>query len=163
LTVVNIVPANTTFVIPFVRTRNNLDTGIALSNTTGDPFTAVGAGGARPVSGTITFYFFPNTGSPLTYTTSATSPGVGLSSGVLSSGKTYTVLASELLTFAGYATPRDFNGYLIAVANFTNGHGQAFISDFAGFTSYTDVLVMSPPALVDRNIKPPAYVETLDK
>jgi hypothetical protein len=164
LTVVNIIPATTTFLIPFVVTTSTFDTGLAISNTTADPFGTAG-GGARAQSGTITFSFFPVTGSSFSYTTSATSPAGngGLSSGVLASGKTWTVLASELLTAAGYATPKAFSGYVIAVANFTNGHGNAFVSDFKGFTSMTDVLVMSPPALVNRNISTPGYVESLSK
>jgi hypothetical protein len=166
ITVVNIIPATTTFLIPYVTTTSTFDTGLAISNTTADPFTAPGAGGARAQSGTVTFTFFPVTGSSFSYTTSATSPtgNGGLASGVLASGKTYTVLATELLTAAGFATPRAFSGYVIAVANFTNGHGAAFITDFKGFTSATDVLVMSPPALFDRNIKPANnFVESLGK
>jgi hypothetical protein len=38
-------------------------------------------------------------------------------------------------------------GYIIGVANFPLGHGAAFITNFAGFTSASQLLIMVPPAL----------------
>jgi len=155
VTVVNIVPAQTTFLIPYVTTAAGFDTGIALANTSDDKI-AFSSGNAVPVNGTISFYFFPTaaTGTPFSYTTSATSPGQGFpvpnTNGNINAGKSYIVLLSQLLQAAG--APPVFSGYIFAVANFTNGHGSAFPTNFSGFTSNTPVLVMPNPPQVPRPI-----------
>jgi hypothetical protein len=62
VTIVNIVASNTTLLIPFATATppaaGNFDTGIAIANTTADPFGAAG-GGASPSAGTIQLNFFP--------------------------------------------------------------------------------------------------------
>jgi hypothetical protein len=149
LTVVTIVPATTTFLIPFATAGGGFDTGIAISNTTADPY-GVANGGASPQNGTLTYTFFPVTGNSVSYTTSATSPAGngGLTGGALNSGRTYSILLSQLLSAAG--APANFNGYIFVVANFTNGHGSAFVTNFAGFTSATSLLVLAPPPALSR-------------
>jgi hypothetical protein len=140
-TILTIVTANTTLLIPFAVVDANFDTGIAIANTTADPLAA--GQSAVDQNGTITFTFFPQTGTSFgPYTTSATSPGAGLTSGVLNAGGTYAVLLSQLLAAAG--GPANFTGYVFAVVNATNAHGQYFVSDFEAFTNGALMLVVNP-------------------
>lgn len=153
VTVVNIVPANTTLLMPYAITLAPFDTGIAIANTTADPF-GTGAGGATPASGTITLNFYPTTatgaGTTFSLTTSSTiRPGVGLSSdGTLAAGATWTVLMSQLLTAAGQTG--SFTGYVFIQANFLDAHGTATISDFKTYSLTANVLVLPPPATSPR-------------
>jgi len=153
VTVVNIVPANTTLLMPYAITLAPFDTGIAIANTTADPF-GTGSGGATPASGALTLNFFPSSatgaGTSFTLTTSSTvRPGVGLSSdGTLAAGATWTVLLSQLLTAAGQTG--NFTGYVFIQANFLAAHGTATISDFKTYSLTANVLVLPPPATSPR-------------
>src|SRR5206468_3034813 len=123
LTVVTIVPATTNLLIPFVVSGGGFDTGIAISNTTADPFGAT-TGGATAANGSIVYNFFPNGGTPFSFTTGAAGTPAGnggLTSGVLNAGNTYAVLLTQLLTAAGKST--SFAGYIFITTNFTNAHG----------------------------------------
>jgi hypothetical protein len=147
LTVINITAAQTVFMIPYVVVGSGgFDTGIAFANTTTDPFGTTN--GARPQNGNLTFNIYPTTGSSCVVTPSTSSVGTGLTSaGILESGRTYSVLLSELLRVTGSNCPTSMTGYIIGVANFPLGHGAAFITNFAGFTSASQLLIMVPPAL----------------
>jgi len=155
VTVITITAAKTTMLIPLAMSIPSIkyDTGIAVSNTSKDPFGSTG--GATASSGTLTFYLFPRTatgaGTSITYTTSATNQvGAGLdSSGVLASGGTFTALLSEIWSKAGGTG--DFVGYVFVEGNFLLGHGVAYISTFRGdFTAGAPVLELQPPAVVAR-------------
>ena len=151
ITIANIAPASTTLLVPFAVRDGAFDTGIALANTTADPFGGATLGGATAAPGTVTLTFFPRSatggaGTSFSLTTSATvKPGIGLtaSDGSLAAGATWTVLLSELLTAAGQTG--SFTGYIFITTNFTNAHGAPFVSDFRNFTSYTPMLVLPPP------------------
>jgi hypothetical protein len=179
LVVINIVSAQTTMLIPYALTGSGgYDTGIALANTTTDPFGGKALGSAVATSGTVALSFYPQTGTSCTLTTATgsttpasftTSPisglGVGLdASGNLKSGGTWVVLLSQLLgaapAAAGCPAASTFTGYIFIVANSTNVHGSAFISNFSSFTSATNVLVLAPPATNLRS-NPASGVETL--
>lgn len=179
LVVFNIVAAQTTMLIPYaVTTSGGYDTGIALANTTTDPFGGKTLGSAIATSGTVSLSFYPQTGNSCTLTTAtgsttpvsfSTSPisglGVGLdASGNLKSGGTWVVLLSQLLgaapASAGCPSATGFTGYIFVVANSTDVHGSAFISNFSTFTSATNVLVLQPPATSLRSV-PANGVETL--
>ena len=68
-------------------------------------------------------------GTKMSYTTSASSPGVGLNAaGMLEPGNTWSVLLSQV--FPG----NPGNGYLIITTDFTSGDANVFISDFATFS-----------------------------
>jgi hypothetical protein len=161
--VVNIVASNTTLLIPFAVRDLGFDTGIALANTTADPFGS--AGGATPQAGTIRLDFFPRAaagaGTTFSLTTSATvRPGAGLSAdGTLAAGSTWSALLSELMTAAGQTG--SFTGYIFIQANFINAHGTSFVSDFRSFTSASPVLVLAPPATQSRTT-PQGGVESLN-
>jgi hypothetical protein len=139
--VVDIVAAETVMLISFaVRNTAGFDTGIAIANTSADP---LGSQGVTPNDGTISLTFFPQgTGSSFTYTTTAGSPGQGLSAtGALVAGKTWSVGLSELLPAISGA-PTSFTGYVFIRANFTNAHGAAYVTNYAGFTSNTPFLIV---------------------
>jgi hypothetical protein len=155
ITVVNIVPANTTLLMPYAITLPPFDTGLAIANTTADPF-GIGAGGATPANGSITLNFYPTSatggaGTPFTLTTSSTvRPGAGLSSdGTLAAGATWTVLLSQLLTAAGQTG--GFTGYVFIQTNFLDAHGTATISDFKTYSLTAGVYVLPPPATTPRS------------
>ena len=144
---------HTTLLVPFAVRDGAFDTGIALANTTADPFGAVSTGGAIAASGTITLTFYPRSatggaGTSFSLTTSATAkPGIGLSdNGSLAAGATWTALLSELMTAAGQTG--SFTGYIFITTNFTNAHGAPFVSDFRNFTSSIPMLVLPPPITI---------------
>jgi hypothetical protein len=154
VTIGSIVSANTTMLIPYAVRVGAYDTGIAIANTTLDPFGAAG-GGATPSAGTMTITMFPRnaTGADPSFaitTSSTVRPGVGLStSGTLVAGGVWTGLMSDIMTAAGKTG--DYFGYIFIQANFLNAHGAAYIFNGAGFTSATPVLVLAPPASFPRN------------
>jgi hypothetical protein len=137
-------PANTNLLVSFASVSPGYNTGIAIANTSTDPFS--GSGGATASSGTITF-FMVNTASGGTvttksYTTAADSPGFGLSSnGSLPSGGTYVVNLSEILAKASFGTT--FTGYVFVTANFTFAHGAATI-----YTTSNGAAALNAPVLV---------------
>jgi hypothetical protein len=152
ITFLDIVGSNTAMIFPYMTASKatGYDTGIAIANTTTDPGSSkLGVSGATKQSGTISFYFYPSmpvggttVPTTITYTTKAGSPGSGLdSTGNLPSGSTYIVLASQLLKDAGITT--DFSGYMIAVANFSNGHAQYFVSNFLTFSQGGQALILT--------------------
>ena len=145
-TVLTVLPASTSMLIPYASTQATYDTAIAIANTTTDPFGAT-TGGAAAQNGAITFYFYPNDGTTIaSYTTSATSPGSGLTtSGVLNSGSTYTVGLTKLLQAAAPTRTAPFSGYIIAVVNATDCHGISYITNYSGFTSFSPLLVIPNP------------------
>jgi len=144
--ILSIYGASTTLLVPYATNMSGLagyNTGLAIANTTTDPGVAItGFKTAVKQAGAITFYFYPQTGTAFTYATTAGSPGSGLNSdGTLKTGGSYVVLLDQLLKAA--AQPLDFTGYIFIVTNFTNAHGQYFISDFGSFTNGALMLVVN--------------------
>ena len=151
--------------MPYAITSPPFDTGLAVANTTADPF-AITGGSATPTSGTIKLDFFPTTstggaGTPFSLTTSSTNkPGLGLSSdGTLAAGATWAVLLSQLMTAAGQTGT--FQGYIFVTANFLDAHGTATISDFRTYSLTSNVLVLPPPSTTTRST-PVGGVEQLN-
>jgi hypothetical protein len=158
LTVLSFTPATTTMIVPLAMGTpvspapfGSYDTGIAIANTTRDPFTD-DEGGAFEQSGGVTFYFHPNTGDPFTVTPAQLAGSCGTNAaGAVEAGRTFLCNVSEILREGGQTAA--FTGYLFIVADFTNAHGTAFI--YGGtpqerFTSATDILVIRPPAVFPR-------------
>jgi hypothetical protein len=133
-------PSNTVLLLSFGFVGPGFNTGLAIANTTTDPFGPAG-GGATPSEGTVSFLMVKNDGTTKTYVTSAASPGQGLTAGVVKSGSTYVVNLSELLTAAQFGTT--FTGYVFMTANFTFAHGAATI-----YTTSTGAASLSSPVLV---------------
>jgi len=101
LVVVNACRTNLLF--PFVTNQAGFDTGLAIANTSQDPF------GTTPQSGVCTWnYFGANAPDPID-----TAPVAG--------GTVTVALAST--------DAPNFQGYVIAVCNFEFAHGFAFVSD----------------------------------
>jgi hypothetical protein len=141
ITVVVFPPSNTTLLLSFGFVGPGYNTGVAVANTTTDPF-GVAGGGAAPSEGTVSFLLVKNDGTSKTYTTGTGSPGSGLTgAGVVKSGSTYVVNLSELLSAASFGTT--FTGYVFVTANFTNAHGAATI-----YTTNNGAAALSSPVLV---------------
>jgi hypothetical protein len=96
----------TVLLYPFVTAAGGLDTGIAIANTTTDPF------GTRAQSGTCDLFFY---GSGLG---TATNPATV---GPIDSG---TVYAESVMNLRN-----GFQGYVIARCNFQLAHGYGLVSD----------------------------------
>jgi hypothetical protein len=144
ITVVVFPPANTVLLLTFGFVGPGYNTGIAVANTTTDPF-GVAGGGAPTSSGTVTFLLVKNDGTSKSYTTTTGSPGSGLSgAGVVATGSTYVVNLSEILSAASFGT--SFTGYVFISANFTFAHGAATI-----YTTSTGAAALSSPVLVVTN------------
>jgi hypothetical protein len=101
----------TSLLFPFVTNQLGFDTGIAIANTSSDPF---GSSGATAQAGTCTINFY-GAGAPSP--SNVTTPTVP-------SGTVYTAVLSGI--GAG------FQGYLIAQCNFQYAHGFAFVTDGVG-------------------------------
>jgi len=160
VTIGTITAATTSLLIPYGVTVGSYDTGIALANTTADPFGGSATGGATPASGTITFTLYPRlptggAGTPISVTSSSTKIfGAGLSSdGTLAAGATFTgLVGGDILPAAGASASAGFFGYIFIQTNFIDAHGAAYIFNGAGFTSSTPVLVVPNTQAVSRNI-----------
>jgi hypothetical protein len=101
----------TSLLFPFVTNQLGFDTGLAISNTSTDPF---GTNGATAQAGTCTLNFY---GSGAPSPANVTTPSVP-------SGTTYAQALSGVA--AG------FQGYMIAQCAFQFAHGFAFITDGVG-------------------------------
>jgi hypothetical protein len=101
---------------PFVTNQAGFDTGIALANTSLDPY------GTTPQNGTVTLNYYGNTvgGGPAPPAQKTSSPVPG--------GQELIFTLSNGGNFGIAATP-GFQGYIIAVSNFQYCHAFAFISD----------------------------------
>jgi len=100
----NINICRTVLLYPYVTNVAGFDTGLAIANTSTDPF------GTGAQAGSCKLNWYQGTNNPAQADT-----------GNIASGTVYTTLAST-------AVP-GFNGYMIAVCNFQYAHGFAFVSD----------------------------------
>jgi hypothetical protein len=101
----NVVLCTTALLYPYVINVNGFDTGIAIANTTTDPF------GTTAQNGTCSLYFY---GTAMPTVNPFVTPTVA----------TATVYANLASTLAP-----GFDGYMIANCNFQFAHGFAFVSD----------------------------------
>jgi len=130
--ILNINICRTILLYPYVTNIQGFDTGLAIANTSTDPFgTGAQAGGCN-----------------LNWYQGANNPAV-TPTGTIASGTVYTNLAS-------LAAP-GFNGYMIAVCNFQYAHGFAFISDLGARNLAMGylALVIPDPGTGSRNASPP--------
>lgn len=122
-----IIPCQTNLLFPFVTNQAGFDTGVAIANTTNDPF------GTGAQQGPCTLYFF---GNSVQNNTTNPAPGPATSASVAAGGTLTFVLST-----GGSVTPAPssgtntitgapgFQGYMIARCNFQYAHGFAFITD----------------------------------
>jgi hypothetical protein len=104
---------------PFVTNQAGFDTGIAISNTSSDPF--AGASG-RVQSGNCTINYYGNT------TGGGAAPAKQTTTSAIASGAQLTFVLSSGGGNGIAGTP-GFQGYIIAQCNFRYAHGFAFITD----------------------------------
>jgi hypothetical protein len=120
--VIQVTLCKTNLLFPFVTNQIGLDTGIAISNTSTDPF------GTAAQQGTC-FLNFYGQNAPAQFTT----PNVA-------SGTTFANTLSNMAPA--------FQGYIIAQCNFQYAHGMAFISD-VGIRNvamgYLALIIPDPP------------------
>jgi hypothetical protein len=117
-TIISVVRCQTTLLYPFVSSEPGFDTGIAIANTTQDPF------GTRTQSGTCTLNFFGSSGTnPASFTTPVIGPNA-------TDNANKALWAAQLSGMpAGASTTGGFRGYIIAVCDFQLAHGYALFSD----------------------------------
>jgi hypothetical protein len=127
-TIATINICQTNLLFPFVTTITGFTTGLAISNTSMDPF------GTGAQSGACTLNWYGNnnggtTNTPITASTTATTGAP-----VINAGTTWTGDASAT-NMAG----QGFTGYMIAQCNFQYAHGYAAVTDIGSrglLTSY---------------------------
>jgi hypothetical protein len=120
--VISVTLCRTNLLFPFVTNIAGFDTGIAISNTSTDPF------GTAAQQGPCTLNFY-GSNAPAAVTSSS-----------VASGTAYTTLASTVAP--------NFNGYMIAVCNFQYAHGFAFVSDVGARNlamGYLALIIPDPP------------------
>jgi hypothetical protein len=117
---------STTMLFPFVTNANGFETGIAIANTSKDPFGGK-LGGATSQSGTCTLNFYQSGVSGATNPTAVTAPNLteGANQPYLA-GEDYAFTLTQALA-VNSANPATFQGYIIAQCNFTFAHSFVYI------------------------------------
>jgi len=128
----------TALLFPFVTNQNGFDTGIAIANTTVDPF------GTGAQAGTCSLNWYGNS-------TVTSNPPVS-SLGAKGVGDTTNIPAGVVVTALASTTVSGFQGYMIAVCNFQYAHGFAFVSDLGARNLAMGylALVMNAPGFLYR-------------
>jgi hypothetical protein len=114
-TIFTISACTTNLLFVFLTNQAGFDSGIAIANTSVDPF------GTAPQSGPCKLNYYGET-------TGGGAAPAAQTSAVIPAGKTLTAVLSTGGTFGIAATP-GFQGYMIAQCQFQYAHGFAFISD----------------------------------
>jgi hypothetical protein len=110
----------TSLLFPFVSNAAGFETGIAIANTTVDPF------GGVAQSGTCTLNFY-GTGGTNPKPGPAPNPNEG-SGKPFNGGETYAFTLTSALAAAASGNPATFTGYIIAQCGFQEAHGFAYIT-----------------------------------
>jgi len=113
----NIAACTCNLLFPFVTQQAGFDTGIAIANTTMDPY------GTALQHGTITLNYYGNTSG------GGAAPAAQTSTDVAAGDELVFTLFGGDASGHGITPTPTFQGYIIAVANFQYCHGFAFISD----------------------------------
>jgi hypothetical protein len=117
-TFLTVAPCTTNLLFTWVANFAGLDTGIAIANTSADPY------GTVPQTGTCTVNLWPT--SQTTNNGVSGGAAVSITTAAVEPGSVWRTSLSGTPTFAGLA------GYIIAVCRFQYGHGFAFITDQFG-------------------------------
>jgi hypothetical protein len=140
----------TTLLVPYAvdlgNTQGAYQTGIVVSNTTADPGTAaMGFLQAIRQTGKITVYFYPSNGTSVATWVSTSFPNFGGldANGKLPPGGQFAAMVNQLFP----STVTSFSGYLFIITDFTNAHGEFFISNFDNFTHGALMLVVNNPLI----------------
>ncbi len=123
-----VVKCSCNLLFPYVTQAPGYDTGIAIANTTADPFGTAGQ------YGTVTFnYFNGSTSAPIPQCTNTTSPGTCPGTTVVGPGQVLTYTLYNGSTQWGLNNSgTGFTGYIIAQAQFQLCHAFAFIGGLGG-------------------------------
>jgi len=121
-TAFNINACSCDLLFPFVTNQAGFDTGVAIANTSLDPFKT------PTQSGNVTLNYYGNT------TGGGAAPAAATTTSVVAAGAELVFTLSGGGTNGIAATP-GFQGYIIAVAAFQYCHGFAFITDGIGTSS----------------------------
>jgi hypothetical protein len=150
----------TTLLFPFVTNIDGFDTGIAISNTTSDPF------GTNQQVGVCNLFAYGGIGQPANSpttlagaacTSASTATGLFCMPGTGTSG--YNILPGTTSATLASAIAPGFEGYLIAVCNFSLAHGFAFISDVGARNLAMGYLALVvPTGTAARNVIPEQLV-----
>jgi len=139
-------PCRTNLLFPWVvfLPSAGFDTGMAIANTSTDPFGLVGA---VAQSGTCTLNGFPTDSSNLAVPVAM--PAITSTTANIPTGASWASAVSQISPF----NATTFTGYVIAVCNFQYGHGFAFISDNLGASNgvvegYLALLIPDPNVIV---------------
>lgn len=118
---VKFAPCQTNLLFPFVTNANGFETGIAISNTSKDPF------GTTAQNGTCTLNYYASGVSGATNPTAVTAPNLaeGTNQPYLA-GETYAFTLTQSLG-VNTSNPATFQGYIIAQCNFVDAHAFAYI------------------------------------
>lgn len=127
VTVASIVPCTCNLLFPFITNQAGFDTGLAIANTSTDPY------GTVPQSGVINLWFY----GQLSGGTALTPAQAAQTTPALPSGCIFTMTLSGGGSVENCATAvtgtipalAGFQGYLIAQSDFQFCHGYAFITD----------------------------------
>jgi hypothetical protein len=114
-------PCTTNLLFPFVTNANGFETGIAISNTSKDPFST------KTQSGICTLNFYSSGVSGATNPTAVTAPNLaeGANQPYLA-GETYAFTLTQSLG-VNASNPATFQGYVIAQCGFSYAHAFAYI------------------------------------
>jgi len=112
----SISPCSCNLLFPFVTNIAGFDTGVAIANTSLDPY------GTSPQTGTVTLNYYGTTSG------GGAAPATATTTSAVAGGSELIFTLSNGGNFGIPATP-GFEGYIIAQANFQYCHGFAFISD----------------------------------
>jgi hypothetical protein len=121
---VEVVKCSCNLLFPYVTQAAGFDTGIAIANTTADPYGTAGQ------YGTVTFnYYNGTTSAPIPQCTNTTSPGTCPGTTTLGPGQVLTYTLYNGSTQWGLNnSATGFTGYIIAQAQFQYCHAFAYIS-----------------------------------
>jgi len=117
-TILTISACTTNLLFPFLTNQSGFDSGIAISNTSVDPF------GTAPQSGPCKLNYYGET-------TGGGAAPAAQTSAVVPAGKQLLATLSTGGNLGITATP-GFQGYMIAQCSFQYAHGFAFISNVGG-------------------------------
>jgi hypothetical protein len=104
-----IIQCTTSLLFPFVTNQAGFDTGVAIANTTSDPF------GTKPQAGTCALYWYGQNAPPM-----FTTPSIPSGNNIAPPGN---------WAFQASMIAPNFEGYMIAVCNFQLAHGTGIITD----------------------------------
>lgn len=141
-TVATVSDCTTRLLLTWVATVADVETGVAIANTSNDD-AAFGAGtalGASSQNGTCTLTGYPSAGgTPVSFTTST-----------INAGSTLAFLMSATTGFT------NFTGYVLTVCNFEAAHAFAFISDGRGVVTGPKLAQGYLANVIQPGSRPPA-------